>query len=118
MSRPLAGQGWGDPNRGGDSRTLKVAQRGRTEVAASAPHPIPLARLFMFAGYVVSGQVPPIGAVCPVNPLVAVGTTIADRPPHRSVRARLRIRLLPRMPGGKARVRIRVQNSRERNPAF
>ncbi len=26
---------------------------------------------------------------------VAVGTTITDRPPHRSVRARLRIRLLP-----------------------
>jgi hypothetical protein len=24
---------------------------------------------------------------------IAVGTTIADRPPHRSVRARLRIRL-------------------------
>ena len=29
---------------------------------------------------------------------VAVGTTITDRPPHRSVRARLRIRLLPRDP--------------------
>jgi hypothetical protein len=26
--------------------------------------------------------------------IVAVGTAIADRPPHRSVRARLRIRLL------------------------
>src|SRR6516165_5103911 len=33
---------------------------------------------------------------------VAVGTTIADRPPRRSVRARLRIRLLLRMSGGKA----------------
>src|SRR5229473_5697149 len=32
---------------------------------------------------------------------VAVGTTITDRPPHRSVRARLRIRLLTRMSGGK-----------------
>jgi hypothetical protein len=32
--------------------------------------------------------------------LVAVGTTIADRPPHRSVRARLRIRLLPWINGG------------------
>src|SRR5260370_33440433 len=31
---------------------------------------------------------------------VAVGTTIADRPPRRSVRARLRIRLLPWMNGG------------------
>ena len=30
---------------------------------------------------------------------LAVGTTIAGRPPHRSVRARLRIRLLPRMNG-------------------
>src|SRR5712692_8274417 len=34
------------------------------------------------------------------GPGVAVGTTIADRPPHRSVRARLRIRLLPRMSSG------------------
>ena len=31
---------------------------------------------------------------------VAVGTTIADRPPRRSVRARLRIRLLLWMNGG------------------
>jgi hypothetical protein len=31
---------------------------------------------------------------------VAVGTTIADRHPHRSVQARLRIRLLPWMSGG------------------
>src|SRR6266852_1438340 len=31
---------------------------------------------------------------------VAVGTTIADRPPRRSVRARLRIRLLPWMNSG------------------
>ena len=36
---------------------------------------------------------------------VAVGTTIADRPPHRSVRARLRIRLLPRMSSGKVCLR-------------
>ena len=42
---------------------------------------------------------------------VAVGTTIADRPPHRSVQARLRIRLLPRMSGGEAGIRIRVQNA-------
>jgi hypothetical protein len=42
--------------------------------------------------------------------LVAVGTTIADRPPHRSVRAPLRIRLLLWMSGGKARIRIRMQN--------
>jgi hypothetical protein len=34
-----------------------------------------------------------------VHLVVAVGTTIADRPPHRSVRARLRIRLLLRMSG-------------------
>jgi hypothetical protein len=32
-----------------------------------------------------------------VPPIVAVGTTITERPPHRSVRARLRIRLLLRM---------------------
>src|SRR6201993_941579 len=36
---------------------------------------------------------------------VAVGTTIADRPPHRSVRARLRIRLLPWINGGKTACR-------------
>ena len=43
--------------------------------------------------------------------IVAVGTTIADRPPHRSVRARLRTRLLPRMSGGEACIRIRMQNA-------
>jgi hypothetical protein len=48
----------------------------------------------------------------------AVGTTIADRPPHRSVRARSRIRLLSWMRGGEASLRVRVQNSWERNPAF
>jgi hypothetical protein len=47
---------------------------------------------------------------------VAVGTTIAGRPPHRSVRARLRIRLLPRMNGVEALVRIGMQNVRVRNP--
>ena len=49
---------------------------------------------------------------------LAVGTNIADRPPHRSVRARSRIRLLPWMPSGEACLRIGVQNSRERNPAL
>jgi hypothetical protein len=47
---------------------------------------------------------------------VAVGTTIAGRPPHRSVRARLRIRLLPRMNGVEALVRISMQNVRVWNP--
>src|SRR5882762_3470992 len=47
---------------------------------------------------------------------VAVGTTIADRPPHRSVRARLRIRLLRRMSGVEASIRIGVQNAGWRNP--
>ena len=47
---------------------------------------------------------------------VAVGTTIADRPPHRSVRARLRIRLLPRMNGVEALVRIGMQDTGVRNP--
>jgi hypothetical protein len=47
---------------------------------------------------------------------VAVGTTIADRPPHRSVRARLRTRLLPRMSGGEANIRIGMQNAGLRNP--
>jgi hypothetical protein len=48
----------------------------------------------------------------------AVGTTIAGRPPHRSVRARWRIRLLPWMPGRKAGLGIRMQDSGEWNPAF
>jgi Putative transposase len=48
--------------------------------------------------------------------LVAVGTTIAGRPPHRSVRARLRIRLLPRMNGVEALIGIRMQNTGCRNP--
>ena len=47
---------------------------------------------------------------------VAVGTTITDRPPHRSVRARLRIRLLRRMSGVEACIRIGVQNAGWRNP--
>src|SRR5580658_1022827 len=47
---------------------------------------------------------------------VAVGTTIADRPPHRSVQARLRIRLLRRMSGVEACIRIGVQNAGWRNP--
>src|SRR5260370_23820932 len=49
-------------------------------------------------------------------PTVAVGTTIADRPPHRSVRARLRIRLLRRMSGVEACIGIGVQNSGWRYP--
>src|SRR5438046_4174267 len=52
----------------------------------------------------------------PISITVAVGTTIADRPPHRSVRARLRIRLLPRMNGVEALVGIRMQNTWVRNP--
>src|ERR1035438_1898118 len=47
----------------------------------------------------------------------AVGTTIADRPPHRTVRARLRIRLSPWMSGDKAIHRVRVQDARYWNPA-
>ena len=38
--------------------------------------------------------------------IVAAGTTIADRPPHGSVQARLRTRLLPGMSGGEAPIRI------------
>jgi hypothetical protein len=47
---------------------------------------------------------------------VAVGTTIADRPPRRSVQARLRIRLLPWMAGGEACIRVRVQSAGLGNP--
>jgi len=39
---------------------------------------------------------------------VAVGRIIADRPPHRSIRALLRIRLPPRMTGVKALHRIGI----------
>src|ERR1700674_2353384 len=48
---------------------------------------------------------------------VAVGTIIADRPPHRSVRARLRIRLPPRMSGVKTLHRIRMENASDWNPS-
>src|ERR1700750_2427888 len=48
---------------------------------------------------------------------VAVGTTIADRPPHRSVRARLRIRLLRRMSGVEACIGIGMQDARLWNPS-
>ena len=47
---------------------------------------------------------------------VAVGTIITDRPPHRSVRARLRIRLLRRMSGVEACIGIGVQNAGWGNP--
>jgi len=50
------------------------------------------------------------------GPTVAVGTTIAGPPPHRSVQARLRIRLLPWMTGGEASVRIGMQNAGLWNP--
>ena len=42
---------------------------------------------------------------------VAVGTVIADRPPHRSVRARLRIRLLRRMGGVEASIGVGMQDA-------
>ena len=48
---------------------------------------------------------------------VAVGTIVAGRPPHRSVRALLRIRLPPRMIGVKALHRIRMENARCWNPS-
>src|SRR5262249_57380984 len=48
---------------------------------------------------------------------VAVGTPIARRPPHRSVRARSRIRLLLLMHGGETRIGIRMQNTGLRNPS-
>jgi hypothetical protein len=49
---------------------------------------------------------------------VAVGTIIAGRPPHRSVRALLRIRLPPRMTGVKALHRIRMENASDGNPSI
>src|SRR5882724_10287556 len=49
---------------------------------------------------------------------VAVGTTITDRPPHRSVRARLRIRLLPRMSSGKVCLPHTVQSLGHAFPAL
>src|SRR6266849_1755409 len=48
--------------------------------------------------------------------VVAVGTTITGRPPHRSVQARLRIRLLPWMASGKACIGVGMQNAGLRNP--
>jgi hypothetical protein len=48
--------------------------------------------------------------------LFAVGMTIADRPPHRSARALLRIRLLLRRSGGEAGMGIGMQNAVLGNP--
>jgi hypothetical protein len=53
----------------------------------------------------------------PCRPVVAVGTTITGRPPHRSVRARLRIRLLLRMNSVEAFIRIWMQNTGLGNPS-
>ena len=47
---------------------------------------------------------------------VAVGTTIAGRRPHRSVSARLRIRLLLMMNNVEALIGIWMQNTRLQNP--
>src|SRR5215470_4111570 len=41
---------------------------------------------------------------------------VLDTTPHRSVRARLRIRLLPRMNGVEAFIGVRMQNTRLWNP--
>jgi hypothetical protein len=46
-----------------------------------------------------------------VRSVVAVGTIIADRPPHGSVRARLRIRLLLRMTGVEAIIGMGMQDT-------
>jgi hypothetical protein len=62
------------------------------------------------------GKHTPLTDLVRIRMAVAVGTTIADRPPHRSVQARLRIRLLSWMSGGKAGIRIRMQNTGLRNP--
>src|SRR6266446_3286913 len=53
----------------------------------------------------------------PISSGVAVGTIIAGRPPHRSVRALLRIRLPPRVTGVKALDRIRMEHARYWNPS-
>jgi hypothetical protein len=49
---------------------------------------------------------------------VAVGTSITDRPPHRTGRARLCIRLPPWMSGVEALHRIRMWNTRDWNPSL
>ncbi len=51
------------------------------------------------------------------RPIVAVGTIITDRPPHGSVRARLRIRLLLRMSGVEALTGMRMQDAGQWNPS-
>ena len=57
------------------------------------------------------------GVRSPIRLAVAVGTSIADRPPHRSVRALLRIRLPPRMSGVKALHGIRMEDASDWNPS-
>lgn len=65
-----------------------------------------------------SSKVRTLGMECHFESTVAVGTTITGRPPHRSVRARLCIRLLPRMMASvEAFVGIRMQNLGLGNPS-
>jgi hypothetical protein len=47
---------------------------------------------------------------------VAVGTVVADRPPHRSVRALLTHTALPLDTSVEAHIRVRMQGARCRNP--
>jgi hypothetical protein len=49
--------------------------------------------------------------------LVAIGTAIAGRPPHRAVPAPLCIRLPPWMTGGEAFHRVRVKDAGNWNPS-
>src|SRR5215471_2789572 len=53
-----------------------------------------------------------------VGQLDAVGTTIIDRPPHRTVRALLCIRLPPWMSSDETLVRIRMEHAGCWNPAL
>jgi hypothetical protein len=56
------------------------------------------------------------GRILALRVVDAVGTIITDRPPHRSVRALLRIRLPPWMSSEKANCRIGMQNTWSWNP--
>src|SRR5260370_21499941 len=73
---------------------------------------------FLYPPFFNGLEAPVIIQELPPGSSDAVGTIISDRPPHRTVRALLRIRLPPWMSGEEARCTIRMQNAWGWNPSL
>ena len=96
------------------ARTRNVTRDGNiSSQACSHRSRSTLRQLRPLVNHLVGHSIPPWGA----KSFVAVGMPIAWHPPHKTVRARLRIRLPPWMCGDKACIRIRMQDTRGRNPS-